>query len=176
MYYECLKAPDSLAYNIPAMLVFDMSTSSDMLAKAITSVVAAHPTLSARFVQEGEDVTLVSSDAPVKIERVSCSEEELAAYRDSFVRPFDLATGPLARFAVATTPERTCLLAEVHQLAFDGASMDNFLGELTEALDGAEGAFESYTFADHAKDEQTYAASNEFEETRAYIASLFEEF
>lgn len=176
VYYECLKAPDSLAYNIPAMLVFDMSTSPDMLAKAIASVVAAHPTLSARFVQEGEDVTLVSSDAPVKIERVSCSEEELAVYRNSFVRPFDLATGPLARFAVATTPERTCLLADFHHLAFDGSSMGVFLNDLREALDGAEVAMESYTFADHARDERSYAESEEFAETRERIAQLFEDF
>lgn len=178
VYYECLKGPESLAYNIPAMFSFDGSVTPDALAKAVAAVAAAHPTLSARFIQTGEEVALVPSGSAVEVSRVECADDELAAVRDGFVRPFDLSAGPLARFTVASAPTHTCLLADFHHLAFDGASMAIFLDELRAALGEGEGAVqpEAYTFADHARDERAYAASAEFAETRDHIAALFADF
>ena len=176
VYYECLKNPESLAYNIPALFSFEKSVNSAALAKAVGAVVDAHPTLTARFAQEGEEVFMVPSSKPIEIERAECAEDEIAAYKREFVRPFSLSEGPLARFAVATAPECTYLLADFHHLAFDGASMAVFLDELGKALSGDDFAGESFTYADHARDERNYAESDEFDGTRKRIADLFENF
>ena len=176
VYYECLKDPQSLAYNIPALFNFEKSIDPDALAKAVGAVVDAHPTLAARFVQEGEEIWMTPTGVSVEIERIDCTEDELADAKSRFVRPFNLEEGPLARFAVAVTPGRTCLFADFHHLAFDGASMAIFLDELKRTLSGDDAEGESYTFADHARDERDYAESDEFTETRERIASLFEDF
>ena len=176
VYYECLKHPESVAYNIPALLRFERDTDPQALAKAAEAVVAAHPVLNTHFVREGEDVFLVPADKPFAAEVRTTDSEGLAALRDSFVRPFDLDAGPLARITVASAEDGTYLLADFHHLAFDGASMGIFLQDLQAALGGEPVEAEGYSYADRARDEQAFAASEEFQENGAYVAELLKDF
>ena len=175
VYYECRKNPDSLAYNIPALFSFDVATDPEKLASAVRAVVKAHPTLTARFLQEGESTLLVPADE-MDMARKTMTEEELLEFRATFVRPFDLDTGPLSRFAVVSTPERTCLFTDFHHLAFDGSSMELFLRDLGSALEGADLKAETFSFADSARDEQRFADSPDFDENRRYLAELLDDF
>jgi hypothetical protein len=60
-----------------------------------------------------------NEDSETVVEQLSMTEEELTNYKRDFVRPFHLATGPLCRFAIISTPEAVCLLTDFHHLAFD---------------------------------------------------------
>ena len=64
------------------------------------------------------------------------SEEELTQYKQDFVKPFDLSTGPLYRFEIVVTEKQTYLLMDVHHLVFDGGSSDIFLQQLCSILNG----------------------------------------
>ena len=176
VYYECLKHPVDLAYNIPSMVTFGAGTTADAVDAAIRAVVAAHPTLGACFAKAGDGVELVpGSDVP-EIVRVDLADDELAGYAREFVRPFDLEGGPLCRFAIAKTPERTCMLADFHHLAFDGASMGVFLKDLAVALRGGVVEPETYTYSDYANDERAFQDSDGFAENGEYIARLLADF
>lgn len=177
VYYECLKHPTSLAYNIPSIIRFDKSVSCDDVAAALEKTVRAHPTLSSRFTKSGEDVALVLSDATPEIARVELVEAELNKYAQRFVKPFDLEGGSLCRFAIADVDgSAPALLCDFHHLAFDGASMGVFLADLAQALGGTEIESEAYTYSDYAQAQASFAASAGFEQNAAYFADALSDF
>ena len=177
VYYECMKNPTSLAYNIPTMLRFEKSMRAERLEMAIKSVVNAHPILYTHFEMTDNDVMQVrNEDSEAVIDHLVMTEEELAEYKNEFVSPFHLGTGPLCRFAIVDTPQDVCLLTDFHHLAFDGASTDIFFQQLGEALDGAPIAKERYTYFDFVADEKKFEASEEFEANRQYYATMLADF
>ena len=176
VYYECLKNPSSLAYNIPSRIRFADGVAADDVARAVQTVVDAHPTLSSRFDQQGAQTALVPAEVGVPIERIGAQEGEVASLSASFVQPFDLQTGPLARFAVVETEAGVYLLSDFHHLAFDGASMGIFLKDMAAALGGGAIEAEAYTYADFANEQQQFAESEEFEEQTAHFADLLADF
>ena len=176
VYYECLKNPTSLAYNIPSRIKLAGGAAADDVAAAVEAVAAAHPTLSSRFEQQGEETVLVASENPVTIDRASASEAELPDLCEAFVQPFDLQEGPLARFEIVETEAGVYLLSDFHHLAFDGASMGIFLNDLAAALDGRAAEAEAYTYADFANDQKEFAQSPDFNAYNAYFATLLADF
>ena len=177
VYYECMKHPTDVVYNIPALLRFDKETDAGRIETAVKAVVAAHPALNSHFEMTDNDVTQVrNEDTEIPVERITMSEKELAGYKKDFVRPFHLATGPLCRFAIVSTEDAVCLLTDFHHLAFDGSSMDIFIRQLGEALDGAVIGKERYSYFDFAEDEKRFESSPAFEENRQYYADMLSGF
>jgi len=116
-------------YAMPFAVAFEGALDVPRLEAAVDAVVRRHPVLAARVTEdEGLPRFAPAATTPV-VERVA--ESEL----DAFVRrPFDLAAGPLARFALAATgPDRHLLLAVAHHLVFDGQSTDVFVRDLARA-------------------------------------------
>ena len=176
VYFECLKNPGSLAYNVPALFRFDADVTADALAAATEVVASAHPTLAARFVQEGDETLMVAATEPLVVERTSVPAAAVDDVARAFVRPFDLTTGPLAHLAVLDTPDGPCLAADFHHLAFDGASMGIFLRGLSAALDGRAVEPEALSFADHAAAEKSYAQGPDFAAEGERLRALFADF
>jgi len=115
-------------YSMPFTLTFDGPLDVPALAAALDAVVARHPVLSSAVAERDGVPVLVPAAAPTV---ALVADGEL----DALVRrPFDLTTGPLARFALAATgPDRHVLLVVVHHLVFDGASTDVFVRDLAAA-------------------------------------------
>ena len=177
VYYECMKRPAEVVYNIPALLRFSKDTDPDKLEEAVRAVVEAHPALNSHFeMTENEVMQVRNEDVEIPVDRLTMTEEELANYKNEFVRPFHLASGPLCRFAIVSTRESVCLLTDFHHLAFDGSSMDIFIRQLGAALDGAPVEKERYSYFDYATDEKRFEASPQFEANRQYYASMLSDF
>ena len=177
VYYECMKHPTEVVYNIPTLLRFDKDTDAAQLEAAVKSIVEAHPTLHTHFEMKENDVMQVyDENTEIPVEQLTMTEEELATYQKEFVRPFHLATGPLCHFAIVTTPEAVCLLTDFHHLVFDGASMDIFIQQLGEALNGAPVEQERYTYFDFVAEEKRFEASDDFETNRQYFTSMLSDF
>ena len=188
VYYECLKNPSSIAYNIPSLITFADSVTSEQVTDALEAFAIAHPSLLAHFEQEGEETWMVNPFAQMRadeareawpehfIEQASASEDELTSLCESFVQPFDLEEGPLARFKVVAGEGRTWLLSDFHHLAFDGASMGIFLKDLANALEGQTLEVESYTYADFASDQKRFEDSEGFAANRKYFGDMLEDF
>ena len=137
VYFDCLKNPTSTLYNIPYCIKLQRDTDTTALAEAVRTLVKAHPQMTVHFVngQEGVSQT-VDLEQVVEIPVKQMSEEELTQYRQDFVKPFDLSTGPLYRFEIVVTDEQTYLLMDVHHLVFDGGSSDIFLQQLCSIMNG----------------------------------------
>ena len=169
VYFDCLKNPTSTLYNIPYCIQFQKETDSTALAEAIRTLVKAHPQMTVHF-GNGEEgiVQTVDLEQAVEIPVKQMSEEDLALYKQDFVKPFDLSTGPLYRFEMVMTDKHTYLLMDVHHLVFDGGSVDIFLQQLCSIMNGETIEAEEQSYAGYVADEkeaeggEDYLAAKDF--------------
>ena len=169
VYFDCLRNPTSTLYNIPYCIKFQKDTDTGALAEAIKTFVKAHPQMTVHFGNgEAGIVQTVNLEQAVEIPINKMSEEDLVSYKQDFVKPFDLSTGPLYRFEIVTTGQQTYLLMDVHHLVFDGGSVDIFLQQLCSLLDGRAIEEEDQSYAAYVTAEQAaeggedYLASRDF--------------
>ena len=173
VYLDCLKNPTSTLYNIPYCIKFQKDTDATALAETIKTLVKAHPQLTVRF-GNGEEgiVQTASPEQTVEVPIKKMSEEELATYKQDFVKPFDLSTGPLYRFETVTTEKHIYLLMDVHHLVFDGGSADIFLQQLCSIMNGENIEEEDQSYAAYVAAEQAaeggedYSAAKDFFKAR----------
>jgi amino acid adenylation domain-containing protein len=169
VYFDCLKNPTSTLYNIPYCIKFQKETDSTALAEAIRTLVKAHPQMTVHF-GNGEEgiVQTVDLEKAVEIPVKQMSEEDLALYKQDFVKPFDLSTGPLYRFEIVMTDKQTYLLMDVHHLVFDGGSVDIFLQQLCSIMNGETIEAEEQSYAGYVANEkeaeggEDYLAAKDF--------------
>ena len=154
VYAECQANPDAVVYNLPFALTFPAGISAQQLDAAVRKVASAHPYIFCRFVPDssGEIIQEPIPDFSLDIPVLELSAEEYAAHKKEFVRPFDLAAGPVVRFEIVRS-DALVLLMDMHHLVSDGASVDLFMEQLCRALDGEEPEKESYSYYDYAAEE-----------------------
>ena len=170
VYFECLKNPETTLYNIPTKIGFPKDTDAAALINAIKALVKAHPQMTVHF-GNGEDgiIQTVDLEQAVEIPVKQMSEDELAQYKHDFVKPFDLATGPLYRFEIVTTEKQTYLMMDVHHLIFDGGSVDIFLQQLCSVLDGFAIEEEAQTYAAYVSAEQAAEGGAEYQAAKDFF-------
>ena len=172
LYLDCVKNPSSTAYNLPSILTIPDGIQVDELKKALKAVLEAHPAVLGSFEQKDGKVYLVpgkiEDDIPYTILK---SEEDYLQLKESFMQPYNLATGPLYRLNIVKTPGKLRLMTDFHHLVFDGRSYDVFLAQLAAALEGKAPEEESYTYFQYARDQKAYQDSPEFKEAEDFFAA-----
>jgi len=164
VYFDCLKNPTSTLYNIPYCIKFQKDTDTTALAEAVKTFVKAHPQMTVHFGNGDEGIVqTVDLEKVVEIPVKQMSEEELAKYKQDFVKPFDLGTGPLYRFEIVTTEKQTYLLMDVHHLVFDGGSSDIFLQQLCSLMNGETIEAEDLNYAAYVMAEKAAEGGAEYQ-------------
>jgi acyl carrier protein len=135
VFFDCLKRPDTLAYNIPLQINFSPGVDAKKLVEAVNLVIDAHPAVKSHLSMRGEEILQVPDFSPADIPLEETSSLELSTIALGFVKPFALFEGPLYRGRVVKTPEGVTLFADFHHLAFDGGSLDAFLRQLCQTYD-----------------------------------------
>jgi len=149
VYYECLKDTASTVYNVPYIINFPKTVSTEQLKNAVEGAIKAHPLMLAHF-----DNTV---DPPMQIadkETLPCvniSNKSVEELKKTYVQPFDLANGPLYRATISGNS----LLFDVHHLVMDGSSVSVFIHDICKNIEGQVVEPETYTFFDYAKDENS---------------------
>lgn len=176
IYVDCMRSPDSTAYNIPSVLTFAPDTDPAALADAVRKVLRAHPSLHVHFeLREDRAVSVRNETEAIDIPVQEVSAEECAALRTGFVRPFRLGKGPLYRFAVVRTETAVLLFSDFHHLVFDGFSFDLFLRELGRVLSGGTPEGENAAYASFVREQKSALESGAAENER-YLAALLADF
>ena len=171
VYFECLKNPTSTIYNIPYLLSYPAGVEASKLAEAVKQVVEAHPELSIHFATEGDTIVQTLADSlPVEVPITEMNDEALTAYKNEFVRPFNLNKAPLYRFEVVKTGSGVHLLLDVHHLVFDGGSADLLIRQIGLALEGTAVEKENYTYLDFVSDQQKAEESDTFKVSQQFFA------
>ena len=170
VYLDCLKNPETTLYNIPNKIAFPKTTDTAALVDALNTLVKHHPQMTVHFGNDEEGIVQTINpeqvvDVPVK----RMSEEDLTTYKHDFVKPFDLGKGPLYRFEIITTQEHVYLLMDVHHLVFDGASLDLFLRELCNVLDGVAIENEALSYATYVTEEKNAENSDSFQKAKDFF-------
>ena len=86
-----------------------------------------------------------------------------------FVKPFNLRQGPLYRMEIVTTEQNVYLLVDVHHLIFDGGSLDLFLNQLCDLMNGKEIEAESISYAGFVADEKAAEGSPSYIEANNFF-------
>ena len=174
VYFECVKNPLSLSYNMPSVFKFEKKIDANKIASALKEIFNAHKQLNVHFVdKEGEIYQLYNSD---EIDIKKSTSNNIEEYKNGFVRPFDLSKGPLARFEIVESNDYNYLFIDFHHLAFDGASMALFIQNLEKALNGEKLEIETYSYFNHVYDEIEESKTEAYEKKLAYFKDMFNEF
>ena len=175
VYFDCLKQPTSTIYNIPYLLTYPAETDPQRLADAVKRVAGCHPELGVHFTTEGETIvqTIEGAVAP-QVPISQMDDEQLANYKNEFVRPFNLQKPPLYRFEVVVTPSAVHLLIDVHHLIFDGGSADLFIKQVHAAYEGEALEQENYTYLDFVADQKAAEETDEFRISQQFFAEMLQ--
>lgn len=172
VYFDIMKNPGSVAYNIPTCYDLGTGVTIDEVVKAASDVVKAHPILSAHFeTRDGEAVQVVPEQVtPVVTTASVATDEEFEQMKAAFVQPFDIENGPLYRLVAVETPGGVKLLADFLHLVMDGTSLGIFSSQLAAALNGVEPEAEQYDYLQYVRDEHEARASEDFARSKEYFA------
>lgn len=177
VYYDYMKRPREIIYNIPVMLKMSGKISPERLIAALEEVVNAHPYLQTRLKMEGAEVRQFRSDeAEVNIDHIKIEESSIPLFRKEFPRPFDILQEPLYRMTVAETEDNVYLFADFHHIIFDGTSLRIFLQELGKAYDEEKLRPEQYSYFNYVQDEIRKENTPSYKEAEEYFASKFKDF
>ena len=172
VYFECLKNPTSTIYNIPYLLTYPAGIEAERLADVVKQIIESHPELHVHFTTKGDTIVQTMEEAvPVVVPITKMTEEQLASYKNDFVRPFNLQKPPLYRLEVVKTESAVHLLMDIHHLVFDGGSADLLIRQISSALEGAAIEKESYTYLDFVTDQQKAEDSETFRAAQQFFAA-----
>ncbi|MFC9930075.1 non-ribosomal peptide synthase/polyketide synthase [Streptomyces sp. NPDC127190] len=128
--------PGDPRYNSAVAVRFTGALDRQLLAQALTAVVARHEALRTTFAEhDGRPVQQIHPAGPVPLP-VRDAQDLDAALRAEYARPFDLHRGPLLRAVLLReTGTAHVLLLTAHHIVTDGWSMGVVLDELCTAYD-----------------------------------------
>ncbi|MER7852248.1 amino acid adenylation domain-containing protein [Streptomyces bacillaris] len=128
---EQVLAPGA-AHHLALTVRFPDPPDPDALAARCARLLERQPVLCSRVDPDGPVLAPATGPAP-GLRRLACAADGLdALLAAESARPFDLAEGPLVRFALVTAGAGLPVLhVVVHHLVFDGASKDVLLAEVS---------------------------------------------
>ena len=138
LWYLYTLASEGAAYNVAFSLRIRSAYDPAALQRAVNALIARHASLRTTYVlADDETVQEVAPQGAVTVEVVQAAgldDDQLRArVHDAYVRPFDLANGPVLRVALFTRSATDhVLLVVIHHIAVDGWSIGLMGGELHE--------------------------------------------
>ena len=134
VYFESIKHPDKLIYNTTSAVDLGANIDVKKLKSSIINLVNKYTYLkSILFEENGKTYLKRQDDEAVAVDIFeSLVTDEI---KNSFARPFDLFKGPLYRFEIYYTEDKTVFLMDVHHILFDGTSVNLFINELLDEYD-----------------------------------------
>ena len=177
VYYDSVKRPDALIYNIPMKYTLSKRTDIDRLKNALEKLIAANPVLTSVIVLEGKETVQRQTDGFVcEIPVLTMNSKDVAAEEAEFVKPFNLARGPLFRCEIISTEKNVLLLFDAHHIIFDGLSLSAFIRKLADVYqNGAEPETDT-SYYRFIADEAALEQSEQGEKSLEYYKELFADY
>ena len=171
IFVECLRFPDTTAYNIPYLYKLDNDVSIERLREALQKTLVAHPYLFMTVRRNDDGEILAVRNEPQVAELAVRSE--LPKVQD-LVRPFDLTGGEqLFRVELFDTADGKYLFVDTHHIVSDGESLDILFNDVESAYAGGEVQAETYTGYEYALDEEAARVSERLDAAKSFYDSIF---
>ena len=174
VYFDCVKNPEKLTYNLPKMIVFK-DIDPLKLKKSILEVITNHPYIKTKLVmREGEIYQQRQDDLKVSIDidEARVTDEIIK----EFIKPFSLFEGPLFRFKIYTNTEETVLLSDFHHIMVDGTALNILFNDLGTIYDGKTVDKEKYNGFDLSLEEKDIEKSQLYFQAETYFEEKIAEF
>ncbi len=98
VYFDCMKNPGSVMYNVPFMCRFPAGVSQADVRAAVKATIANHQSFRLVFKnRDGQPAQIVDDEIEAEVAVSSRDTASLDAYKREFVRPFKHSDGPLFR-------------------------------------------------------------------------------
>jgi amino acid adenylation domain-containing protein len=172
--YELDRA--SLAYNMPYVAELEGVLDVERLNEAFRSLIARHESLRTTFeVVQGEVLQRINETADFTISHYEAEDAETtAAVITSFIRPFDLSTGPLLRIGlVKVSQDNHLLLADMHHIITDGVSQGILIRDFMELYEKGNLPVLSLQYKDYSEWQQSQTQQEQLSSQRNYWKEKF---
>lgn len=177
VYYDTVKRPADLVYNIPMMYTFPKTTDAEKLALSVERVIKASPVLSSRIVLSGKDIVQKQiENFDVKVDIADLDDREVSDFAEKFVLPFDLSSGPLFKAKILKTQSRVILLFDVHHIVFDGLSLSSFIQRIADVYENDTNPETDISYYNFIAEEEKTENSEKAENSIKYYNELFSEY
>jgi len=179
LFFADRLVPDSLAYNVPALIELPRAIEKDAVRAALAEIARRHEILRTTFdVVDGEPVQLVGAPQPVALPEEDLGELEDEEWRDAvrrllgkdLSRPLDLAAGPPWRARIARAGSRPpLLLLSMHHIVTDGWSLVLLAEELRALLaDGRPLPDPPLQYGDYAVEQRSRSTGRQLTQALSY--------
>ena len=170
VYFDCLKNPEKVSYNLPKIIEFSSPIDADKLKASICKAIDNHPYLK---------IKIVMSEGEVYQQRREVDVEDLIEIVDGeidvndFVKPFNLEEDLLFRFKIVNN---SILLADFHHILVDGTSLNILFDEIAKIYDGIEYELEEMDGFDYSLNEVKIENSSMYKESELFFFNKIKEF
>ena len=176
VYYDAMKRPDDILYNIPLCLAFEKIDVSKFI-EAIKKTVAAHSYINTHVEVKNGELVQVRNDSEIpNVVYTELAEDKFLSYKEHFIRSFNLRNWPLYRFEIVKTEKRTYFLMDIHHIIFDGMSLRIFLKDLGIAYSGQELKPESCSYFDYTENEEKQKITDSYAEAEKFFDDMFSKY
>ena len=174
VYLECMDEPESTMYNIPFVCELPKDIDLNKFINAVRTVAGKHQVLNVT-IQAPEGVPeMIYHPAEFVISKTKVKDLDQAC-RD-FVKPFDLENGPLYRFEIMQSGDKTAFVFDIHHLVFDGTSSEAFISQIADVYNGKDCPSEKLTMFDVASSEEALKDSPEYHDAQKYFQGKLDGF
>ena len=152
LYFEQLKDPTAVQYNLPIILDLPASTDPARLADALRRLAERHEALRTCFVLEGDQVRQrIEAAITLPLRVLDPPDPQLGQPpAEPAARPFVLDQAPLWRAELQPIGQRLRLRLELHHLIIDGFSLQILLTDLAACYAGQPVAEPALRYRDYA--------------------------
>ena len=177
VYYDSVKRPGALIYNIPMKYTLSKRVDVDRLKKALEQMIEANPVLTSVVVLEGKGlVQRQMPDFVCRIPVLTMSSADVGTEEAKFVRPFNLSRGPLMRCEIISTEKNVLLLFDAHHIIFDGLSLSAFIKKLCEVYTNGADPKAGESYYNYIAEEALLEESEQGKQSLVYYQKLFADF
>lgn len=174
VYFESIEKPLSTMYNIPFALELPATVDVEKFENAVKAAALVHPALFVTVSDEMGEPAMFFHSPECVVEHTEALSKDAALAR--FVRPFDLANGPLYRFEICKVGDSSLFLVDIHHIVFDGSSMKVLLGQIADVYAGGSAVAESFTQFDISRNEFGLKISRAYKAAQEFFKGEFEGF
>ena len=175
VYFDCVKNPGKLIYNLPKCFQFDKDIDPNKLKIAILEVINKNPYIKTRLVNENGQIYLERRDdldVDIKIHEGVVDIE----VKNNFIKPFSLFDGPLFRFEIYRNSIGTYFLSDFHHIIMDGTSLNIFYHEIATIYDGGDVDDKDYNGFDYSLEELAIEKSQIYADAESYFDEKIKNF
>lgn len=177
VYYDSVKRPDALIYNIPMKYTLSKRTDVDRLRTALEKLINTNPVLTSVIALDGKEIVQRQMDDFVcDIPVLTMNSNDAAAEEAEFVRPFNLARGPLFRCEIISTEKNVLLLFDAHHIIFDGLSLSAFIRRLADIYTNGTDPETDSSYYSYIAEEAQLEQSEKGKQALEYYKELFADF